>query len=157
MVNLKEFRFVLSKETLGKLKIDSKRAKDFNDYYLLRNKRVRHFLATRGNKEEFVLIVSEPGRIVKRKISIDKKEANELMKQAELIIKKNGIGHFVVEGYEGYIEVVSAFESGNKKPFVDEIQVEFELDSDKIPILKKILKPSKIIEEGMYDYMSRLK
>ncbi len=153
MENLKEFRFVVNKETLDKLKIDASRAVDFVDYYIQRNKRVRHLLSREGDKE-FVLIASEPGMIVKRKMDIKKDEAERLMKETEIIVKKQGIGHLIISNIEGYCEKVTAIKAETEEIIFDEIQIEFEQDQDKIPVLKREIKPLAIVNKGLYDYIS---
>ena len=150
---MKEFRFVISKETLDNLKIDSSGAKDFIDYYIERNKRVRHSLGKPG-KEEFALISGEPGMTFKRKIAISRQEAEILMKQAKIIVKKQGIGHIHVSGIEGYCEKVAAINAETEKIILEEVQIEFEQSQDKIKILEREIKPSGVINKGLYDYIS---
>jgi len=151
---MKEFRFVVNEEILKKLNIDSSKAKDFIDYYLARNKRVRHFLPSESRKEEFLLIVAEPGMTIKRKVKIGSEEAKNLISEAELIVKKKGIGHLKANGTEGYAERVSAFKAGEREPIFEEIQIEFEVGEDKMKNLEKAIKPLSIIKKGIFDYIS---
>lgn len=147
-----EFRFVV--ENIEELKPYSEKAADFTDYYLERNKRVRTFSKDyKGRAGKFFFTTSEPGAIYKKSEEISRNVAETLIKYAILIVKKEGKGHIKAEEVEGYAERVSAFKPGKNKPFIDEVQVEFEVDEKLLMKLKKVIKPKKVIETGLFDYL----
>jgi len=147
-----EFRFVV--KDIEKLNPVLEKAADFTDYYLERNKRVRTFTKDhKGRVGKFFLTISEPGSIYKKSEEISKNVAEILISHAVLVVAKKGVGHITSEGIEGYAEKVSAFKPGKNKPFIDEVQIEFEVESKLLPKLKKALKPLKVIEAGLFDYL----
>jgi hypothetical protein len=152
MDNAKEFRFVV--KNADAINANAVNVSDFIDYYLSRTKRVRHFIKDLKAKGKFFLISTEPGMIKKEKKEITKAGAENLMKDAVLIVKKKGVGRGLVDGIEGYCERVSAFKPGKNKPFIDELHIEFETSQDNIARLEKIVKPLKIIKTGLFDYLS---
>jgi hypothetical protein len=155
MENTKEFRFVFANfDKLNRYSPDSSRVSDFNDCYLDRNKRIRHFTKDKNDSGKYLLISTEPGMIVKQKKEITSGEAEKLMEGAMLIVKKKGMGRFFVNNIEGYCERVIAFKPNADEPFVDEIQVEFETNQKSIPMLKKLMNPLKVIRVGLFDYLS---
>ena len=149
----KEFKFVIADiEILKKFNLDKIRAKDTTDYYISRIKRVRRYFQTNNEQEHFVLIVAEPGSRIKKNKAITKKEAIELVKSANLVVEKKGIGHIQVLDTEGYAEHVKIFKDKSKEAFIDEIQIEFE-ESDKLIVpLRRELSPIKVIQKGIFDY-----
>lgn len=153
MENAKEFRVVVS--DMAKLKPDPARAADFEDHYLSRERRVRHFTKHPLKAGKWYTISTEPGMVVKNYVDIDEKSAQKLLKDAILIIKKKGVGHLYVSGIEGYAERVTASKPGMNSPIVDEVQIEFECGMDKLEMIKKRLKPLKLIEVGLFDYVSQ--
>lgn len=147
-----EFRFVV--KNIAKLNPRLDNAVDFIDYYLDRNKRVRKFTKDYKKREgKFFFMISEPGSIYKKSEEISKSVAETLIEHAILIVDKKGIGHINVDGVEGYSEHVSAFKPGKNKPFIDEVHIEFEVDNKLITKLKTKIKPVKIIETGLFDYL----
>ena len=150
-----EFRFVVEMSKLEQLNPNLSDVSDFIDYYLARNKRVRHFIKDRKNAGKYFLISSEPGMITKQKKEISKEDAEQIIRKAILIVKKKGAGRIWIEGIEGYSEIVSAFKPGEKKHFLEELHVEFETDQKEIPKLEKSMKPIKIIRVGLFDYLTR--
>lgn len=148
-----EFRFVV--KDITKLNPQLEKAVDFTDYYLARDKRVRTFLKDyKGREGKFFFMTSEPGSIYKKSEEISKNVAQALIEHSVLVVTKKGVGHITSEGIEGYSEKISAFKPGKSKPFIDEVQIEFEADKKLIPQLKKAIKPAKIIETGLFDYLT---
>jgi len=145
---MKEFRVVI--KDISSLNPDASTGKDFNDYYLHRGKRIRNIL----KENEWFIIDSEPGIIVKNLEKISEKQGKEMMKEAMLIVKKKGYGRLIVADIEGYVEKVSAYHINEDAPFLEETQIEFETDFDKIPVIKEALNVEKIIEVGLFDYLN---
>jgi hypothetical protein len=153
MDDKKEFRVVVA--DAAKLKPDSTRAADFEDYYISREMRVRHFTKHPVKAGKWYTISTEPGMIVKNYVDIDEKSAHKLLKDAILTIKKKGVGHIYVDGVEGYAERVTASKPGVGSSIVDEVQIEFECGMDKLEMIRKKLRPVKMIEIGLFDYVSK--
>jgi len=148
-----EFRFVV--KNIEKFNPQLEKAADFTDYYLDRNKRVRTFIKDfKGRDGKFFFITSEPGSIYKKSEEISKAVAETLIQHAVLIVTKKGIGHIQIEDIQGYSENVSATKPGKKKPFIDEVQIEFEVEQKLMAKLDKAIKPTKIIKVGLFDYLS---
>jgi hypothetical protein len=152
MENTKEFRIVVA-DVLA-LKPDPSRAADFEDHYLSRETRIRHFTKHPAKAGKWYTIATEPGMIVKDYKETDEKSAKNLLKDAILIIKKKGIGHFNAETVDGYAERVMAYRPGEDNPFLDEVQIEFECGMDKLKMVREKLRPVKVIEQGLFDYVS---
>ena len=147
-----EFRFVV--KNIAKLSPRLDNAVDFTDYYINRDKRVRKFTKDYKKREgKFFFMTSEPGSIYKKSEEISKGVAETLIEHAILTVAKKGVGHIIVDGIEGYSENVSAFKPGKNKPFIDEVHIEFEVDNKLITKLKSKIKPVKIIETGLFDYL----
>ena len=72
----------------------------------------------------------------------------------ELIVKKTGIGSILIDGKEGYIERVQVEHVRSKKLILDEVHIEFELPYKDISILRQKINPIRVIEVGLYDYIS---
>jgi hypothetical protein len=148
-----EFRFVVKDlDILKKFNLNSSRARDMTDYYIFRDKRVRHYFKTKNEQEHFVLITAEPGSRIKKNKAITKREANELVKGRILVVEKKGIGHINVLDVEGYAEKIRMFAGNSKGAFIDEIQIEFEESNKIIPALTRELEPLKVIRTGIFDY-----
>jgi hypothetical protein len=149
-----EFRFVISMEKLKHLSLDPKRSKDFDDYYLSREKRIRYFVRSNDDRAgKFFLIESKPGSIIKKGQEITSEEANNLLKETILLIRKKGCGHISCEGVEGYAEIVVVFNNINASPLFEEVHIEFEENPSKIPLLSKKIAPLHIIKTGLFDYI----
>jgi hypothetical protein len=157
MQNSKEFRVVV--DNIRKYTPNPTRAANFTDYYLSRNQRVRHFTKcidiTKANK--WFLITSKPGMRVKKHEEINVKEAKKLIISPILILRKRGVGHLVVDEIEGYAERVIALMGKSKKPFLDEVQIEFEVSLNLIEKVVSKLKPLKVIKVGLFDYVTKIR
>ena len=150
---MKEFRVVIDEKDISNFNLDASKAKDFTDYYLERSKRIRHFPI--NNK--WFLIEVEPGTIEKNKKEILEQEAKKMTFGCNLIIEKKGIGIVDIEGIEGYMERVLVYHPGNNEPIINEVHIEFEEDFEKIPEIENKIRPLKIIKQGMFDYVSKVK
>jgi len=151
----KEFRFVIpNKEVLNKFNLNVSERKDFVDYYITRRKRIRHLLKTKQEGEHFYIVDCEPGSRIKQKKEITKRAANELIKNANVIVKKIGLGHIMCLGIIGYSENIIAYRKESRTPFLDEIHIEFEVGEKVIPALYKEIKPLKVIKKGIIDYIN---
>jgi hypothetical protein len=150
---MREFRVVI-KEGLDTYIVDRDHASDYYDYYISREKRVRHFTKDPDKREKWYFIRTEPGMIHKDYDEIGELRAQSLIQNPIITIKKNGIGLVQVVGQEGYAERVIAYGKNGNLLF-DEIQIEFEIDPEMyIPIIEQELHPEKIINKGLFDYVS---
>lgn len=155
MNNSEEFRVVVN--NVKKYAPNPERAANFIDYYLSRNRRVRHFTKHPTKAKKWFLITSQPGMIVKKHEAISVREAQKLISSPILILRKRGIGHIQISGIEGYAERVIAFRGNSPTSFLDEVQVEFEVSPKYIQTVVDKLNPVKIIKVGLFDYVTKLR
>jgi hypothetical protein len=148
-----ETRFVIEESVIeGRTLIDGDSmpiGETYTDYYLTREKRIRHFV----DRNKRFLIESIPGSIDKDGYLIRKRIAEDMIDHSTaLVIEKRGVGAFeFIEGVKGYVEYVHC--NGTK-----ELHIEFEFDDPIIlQKLEKTLKPKKVFRKGLFDYFTQNK
>ncbi len=153
-----EIRFVIDKSILENLSLDTSNQVKIIDYYFNRNKRIRYFKEynniSKNNK--YFLLEQPPGIVYKdyQPITESYAQSQAIPSNIQYLVNHTGLGCVNLNNnMKGYIEHLIIEDVKQKKTIIDELQIEFETYSDCIIELKELIKPIKIIEMGIYDYI----
>ena len=158
--NNTEFRFIIDKKILETLPVDTRKSYTTIDYYIDRMKRIRWHLTGdyKHNKNTFYVINSLPGAKNKDEMEISEEKAKELATAKNIIylVRKTGIGEIEINGVRGIVEHVVVESIKNTQEILNEIHIEFETSKNDIEKIKQQIKPLKIINVGLFDYISEM-
>lgn len=157
--NNTEYRFVIDKKILENLPVDARKTYTTIDYYIDRMKRIRWYLTGdyKHNKNTFYVVKSLPGAKNKDEMEISEDKAKELAtaKNVIYLVRKIGIGEIEINGVRGIVEHVVVESIKTKKEILDELQIEFETSEKDIEKVRQQIKPLKIFNIGLFDYIEQ--